>query len=85
MFDYGYTEACTSTFLELVSDFPVDYEQFFCGEALAAYLIDQYDNPLCFNDLKERLKNRYSKRVLQDRFERYSSIIDKKSTNSNVF
>ncbi len=78
MFDYGYTEACTSTLLELVSDFQVDYEKSFRGEALATYLIEEYNNPLCFNNLKERLRNSYSERVSRDRFERYSSIIDKK-------
>lgn len=78
MFDYGYTEACTSTLLELVSDFQVDYEKSFRGEALAAYLIAEYGNPLCFNNLKERLRDSYSKLVSQDRFERYSPIIDKK-------
>lgn len=78
MFDYGYTEACTSTLLELVSDFQVDYEKPFRGEALATYLIEQYNNPLCFSELKKRLKNSYNKRVSQDRFEHYSPTIDKK-------
>lgn len=78
MFDYGYTEACTSTLLELVSDFQVDYEKSFRGEALATYLIEQYNNPLCFSELKEQLKNSYNKSVSQDRFERYSPTIDKK-------
>lgn len=78
MFDYGYTEACTSTLLELVSDFQVDYENTFRGESLAAYLADHYGSPSCFNSLKSILKNSYGKRVSHDRFERHSSAIDRK-------
>jgi len=80
MFDYGYTEACTSTLLELVSDFQVDYEKknTFRGELLAAYIVDHYNSPSCFNDLADKMKRSYGKRVSQDRFERYSSTIDNK-------
>lgn len=80
MFDYGYSEACTSTLLELVSDFQVDYEKknTFRGEPLAAYIVDHYGSPLCFNELTDKMKSSYKEHVSQDRFERYSPVIDRK-------
>lgn len=78
MFDYSSTEACISTILRLVNGLQVDYNNTYPGDSLATYLIEHYNTPLCFSDLKKVLKNSYKKRVSQSVFDRYNPTIDQK-------
>ncbi|PKM71737.1 MAG: hypothetical protein CVU91_12740 [Firmicutes bacterium HGW-Firmicutes-16] len=80
MFDYGNTEACTSAILSLTSDLYIDYKTYYKASALASYLIDNYDNPLCFTNLINVLKEGYREHVANDgtRYDRYSTEIEAK-------
>lgn len=78
MFDYSSTEACISTILRLVNGLQVDYNNTYLGDSLATYLIEHYNTPSCFSDLKKVLKDSYKKRVSQGIFDRYNPIIDQK-------
>lgn len=80
MFDYGNTEACTSAILSLVSDLYIDYKGRFKAENLTSYLIDNYNNPMCFHLLIDNLKMGYRKHVGNDdtRYKRYSPDIEQK-------
>ena len=78
MFDYNSTEACISTILRLVNGLQVDYNNTYRGDSLATYLIEHYNTPSCFSDLKKVLKDNYKKRVSQSIFDRYNPTIDQK-------
>lgn len=79
MFDYGHTEACTSTILSLVSDLLVDYKAHYKADALTSFLIAHYNEPSCFADLTATLVEGYRGHVADDkRFERYAPEIASK-------
>ena len=73
MFDYGHTEACMSTMLSLVSDLFIDYDVSYDAGALTAYLIENYNNPLCFSNLAKTIRAWYKGRIdNDDRYKRYA-------------
>lgn len=79
MFDYGNTEACTSAILSLVSDLSVDYKAHYKADALASYIIGNYNSPSCFSDLIDSLNQGYKDHVAnENRYNRYAPEITSK-------
>ena len=79
MFDYSSTEACTSAILSLVSNLSLNYSVLYNAEFLAAHLIENYNKPLCFDDLANRVKEANKNHVTGDkRRDHYASEIDAK-------
>lgn len=78
MFNYGNAEACMSAILRLVSGLRVDYANYYRGNSLSTYLIQNYKAESCFSDLKETLRSSYRKRVSESIFKKYNYIIDQK-------
>jgi len=78
MFDHENAEACKSTILSLISSLKVDYSITFKGKAVASYLLSNYDTPLCFQNMREHIKNAYKDKVPTEQYTKYSSVIDEK-------
>ena len=78
MFDHENAEACKSTILSLISPLIIDYLITFKGNAVASYLLSNYDTPLCFQNMSEQIKKAYKDKVPEEQFTKYSTVIDKK-------
>lgn len=80
MFDYINTEDCTSAILSLVSDFYFDYGAYIESDAMASYLIENYNKPTIFLDLINVLKKSYQEDTASNeaRYIRYSKEIEPK-------
>ena len=57
-----------SAILRLVSGLRVDYANYYRGNSLSTYLIQNYKAESCFSDLKETLRSSYRKRVSESIF-----------------
>lgn len=79
MFDYSHTEACVSSILSLVSDLYVDYKAHYSSNVLVQYIINNYENPLCFANLTIAIQSSYKKHIANDKkYERYAPDIENK-------
>lgn len=81
MFDYGYTEACMSAILSLVSNLQIDYDSYYPANALIAHLIENYNKPSCFSTLISTIQEGYRNDMSDDeRYARYSPGIEREIT-----
>lgn len=55
MFDPNTTEPCGSSILLLIKSLKIDYEAAFKGEAIANYIIENYSDENCFENLANKL------------------------------
>jgi len=79
MFDYENAEACESAILSLIGPLKVDYSIEYSGHIVASYLLNNYNTPLCFYNMREQIKTIYRSQVSEERFNKYSSVIDQKT------
>jgi len=78
MFDYENAEACESSILSLVNDLNIDYENYYKGQAISDYLINNYGSESCYTTLNENIKILYKNSVPEKMFNTYNYVIDQK-------